>query len=200
MKGTAIYPVPFVQNDGITLTISFNEKVITEADGEKTYEYDTAMLDVTNDLEVVYDAILSQCDVTGLEARKIARKALGIELTLDDAIADKVAKLMAYDDSDAVNEFTLGGVPMWVKLDERQKMKQSLDVLDDDEIWTYWYNLIPITYPVSVFRDMLRKVERYAILCKNNTFLHEKNIRELTTIAEVDAYDFTTGYPDKLEF
>lgn len=37
--------MPFVQNDGMTLTISFNETVITEADGQKTYEYDTATVD-----------------------------------------------------------------------------------------------------------------------------------------------------------
>lgn len=129
----------------------------------------------------------------------VLKHYIGVERTLEMAKQEKIAELYAYDDSNAVNEFTLNGNVMWVKLAERQNMKQSLDVLNDEEMWTYWYQLTPITYPVSVFREMLRKVERYAILCKNNTFLHEKNIRELTSIADVDTYDFTTGYPSKLE-
>lgn len=112
----------------------------------------------------------------------------------------KIAELKRYDKSDAVDEFFLNGNSMWVELEDRKSMAQSLNVLDDDEIWTYWYNLIPITLPVKTFRELMRQVERYALLCKNNTFQHERNIRSCQTIAEVENYDFTIGYPEKLRF
>lgn len=44
MTGASIRPVPFVQNEGLTTTISFNENIITEKDGSKTYEYETVIV------------------------------------------------------------------------------------------------------------------------------------------------------------
>lgn len=44
MTGTSIKPVPFVQNEGLTTIISFNENIITEKDGQKTYEYETVIV------------------------------------------------------------------------------------------------------------------------------------------------------------
>ena len=44
MTGTTTKPVPFVQNEGLTTTISFNENIITEKDGQKTYEYETVIV------------------------------------------------------------------------------------------------------------------------------------------------------------
>lgn len=55
MTGTSIRPVPFVKNEGLTTTISFNENIITEEDGSKTYEYETVI--VNNPL--TYGGIIS---------------------------------------------------------------------------------------------------------------------------------------------
>lgn len=119
-------------------------------------------------------------------------------ITLEKAIARKVVELNRYDNSNAINEFFLSDTSMWVTLNERINMKQSLDVLEDDEQWTYWYNLVPFTFPVYVFKNMLKAVERYAIMCKNRTFEHERNIRALESVEDVENYDFTTGYPEKV--
>ena len=202
MIGTSINQVPFVQNDGLKMTISFNENIITEADGQKTYEYETAVLDVTNDFATVRDAIIAQCDVTSKKAREIARQALGVEPTLDEAKEEKLEDITDYDKSSAVNEFTLAGNPMWLPLEERKSMRQSLIALKAEgiETFTYWLGLTPITMPVAQFEAMLNAVEIYALQCFNVTAQHKANIMALTTLAEVSAYDFTVGYPEKLEF
>lgn len=42
------------------------------------------------------------------------------------------------------------------------------------------------------------KAELYALECYNVTASHKANIEQLTTIEEVEAYDYTIGYPEKL--
>lgn len=194
--------MPFVQNDGAILTISFNEIVTTEADGQKTYNYDYATMPSTEDFATVRDNILVQCDVTPQQACDIARKALGIEPTLDEAKAEKVEVLTAYDKSPAVNLFYLAGNPMWLPLEERKSMRQSLIALKAEgiETFTYWLGLTPITMPVAQFETIMDKVEVYALQCFNVTAQHKANIMELETLEEVSEYDFTTGYPEKLSF
>lgn len=195
--------MPFVQNDGMTLTISFNENIVTEADGQKTYEYDTAVFAVTNDYETVRTAIIAQCEnVSFAEARDIARKALGIEPTLEEAKEDKVYDITTYDKSSAVNEFSLGGNPMWLPLEERKSMRQSLIALKAEgiETFTYWLGLTPITMPVAQFETIMDKVEVYALQCFNVTAQHKAEVMALTTLAEVAQYDITAGYPEKLAF
>lgn len=114
----------------------------------------------------------------------------------------KVASIAAYDKSPAVNEFTLGGNAMWLPLEERKSMRQSLIALKAKGIeeFTYWNDLTPITMPVAQFEAIMDAVEVYALQCFNVTAQHKANVMALTTLEEVSAYDFTTGYPDKLAF
>lgn len=114
----------------------------------------------------------------------------------------KIDCIDAYDKSDAVNSFALMGTPMWLPLEERKNMRQSLIALKAEgiETFTYWLGLTPITMPVAQFETIMDKVEIYALQCFNVTAQHKANIMEMETIADVQAYDFTTGYPDKLEF
>lgn len=203
MKGTSIKQQPFVQNDGINLTISFNEKVTTEADGQNTYEYDTVVLAVTNNFEDVFTAILAQCNnVTWVEARNIARKALGIDPELEDVKEDKVAEIKEYDKSSAVNEFTYQGQPMWIDVDLRVKIQNGLNKCMEigEEIYPVWNGNVCYNIPCNQLNVMLAHLEVYAIKCMDCTNRHRSNVMALTTIAEVQAYDYTVGYPDKLEF
>ena len=47
---------------------------------------------------------------------------------------------------------------------------------------------------------MLQALEIYALACYNVTEEHKAAVNALTTIEEVDAYDYTTDYPEKLSF
>ena len=203
MKGTSLSPIPFVQNDGINLTISFNEKVTTEADGQKTYEYDTVVLAVTNNYQEVFTEILSQCPgISWVEARKIARKTLGIDTELEDVKEDKIAEIDEYDKSNAVNEFTYQGQPMWIDVDLRVKIQNGLNKCMEigEEIYPVWNGNECYNIPCNQLNVMLAHLEVYAIKCMDCTNRHKANVMALTTIAEVTEYDYTVGYPNKLEF
>jgi hypothetical protein len=47
---------------------------------------------------------------------------------------------------------------------------------------------------------MLSALEVYAVDCYNKTTDHQYAINALGTIEEIEAYDFTIGYPEKLIF
>ena len=47
---------------------------------------------------------------------------------------------------------------------------------------------------------MLYKVEIYASQCYDRTQYHISQIKTLETLDEINAYDYTTGYPEKLNF
>ena len=46
---------------------------------------------------------------------------------------------------------------------------------------------------------MLDGIELYASACYDNTQRHLTNIGALSTVEEILAYDYTLGYPEKLE-
>ena len=47
---------------------------------------------------------------------------------------------------------------------------------------------------------MLYALEVYASQCYDNTQRHLATVNGLQSIEEVEGYDYTTGYPTKLEF
>ena len=48
--------------------------------------------------------------------------------------------------------------------------------------------------------EMLSALEVYAIDCYNKTTDHIFNVNSLTTIEEIENYDYRSGYPEKLIF
>lgn len=53
---------------------------------------------------------------------------------------------------------------------------------------------------LDVATQMLYSIEIYASACYDNTQQHLANINALTTIDEVENYDHTSNYPEKLKF
>jgi hypothetical protein len=122
--------------------------------------------------------------------------------TLEDAVEDKLAALAAYDASGEVNSFILAGIPAWITADERAKYNTSIcaaELLNEAAIE------IPLagqffTLPVAQAKMMLAMVQRYADQAAIVTAKHKAAIEALTTLEEVEAYDFTAGYPEKITF
>lgn len=148
--------------------------------------------EITTDEKEVIDAELSNKEDDVIEPI----------IDIDSVKQQKIAEIDAYDTSDAVNEFTLNAVSMWLPLEERKSMRQSLIALKAQEIetFTYWNGLIPITMPVAQFEAIMNAVEVYALQCFNVTAQHKAEVMALTNIAEVERYDITKGYPEKLAF
>ena len=124
------------------------------------------------------------------------------EELLQRAKDSKIAELEAYDSSDAVNSFSIGGQPMWLTVEERQQIATQISAhsaagLDS---MTRWFEGQEYTFPVSTWYQMLTALELYAGDALNVTEGHKAAIKSLQTVQEVEDYDFTTGYPCKMSF
>lgn len=124
------------------------------------------------------------------------------ERTLEIAKAEKIAEITAYDTSEAVNSFMLGNATMWISRDDRISTMNSTTILKNAgvETTTQWYGGQKYTLPCDTLIQMMSALEVYALQCYDVTEEHKAAVNALTTIEEVDAYDYTTGYPEKLSF
>lgn len=124
------------------------------------------------------------------------------ERTLEIAKSEKVAQITDYDTSAAVNSFTLGNATMWISRDDRISLMNSTTILNNagEEETTLWYDGQKYTLPCDTLIQMLSALEVYALQCYDVTEEHKAAVNALTTIEDVDAYDYTTGYPEHLTF
>ena len=124
------------------------------------------------------------------------------EELLEKAKAAKIAEIDRFNSSANVNAFTVNGSPMWLDFDMRSRLKNSIDAADakGHETLTKVYEGIPYTYPIVVWRQMFTDVEDYAGNCQNITEQHKAAVQAMTSIAEVEAFDVTAGYPPNPAF
>lgn len=124
------------------------------------------------------------------------------EELLEQARQNKLAELEAYDNSEEVNSFTVGGKQMWLDAQTRQQLRISLDAMQavGRETVTKWFEGVEYTYPIQTWYQMLAAVEVYAADALNVTELHHKDIQEIDNIEDLEIYDYTVGYPEKLVF
>ena len=120
--------------------------------------------------------------------------------TLGDIIASKVDEINEYDVSENVNSFTLNGESGWIDRNTRVALLHAVDVVEQNggTEYTVWFNEKPMTLPTSVIKQFLNSLELYAISAFNVTNRHIMKVRQLQTIEEVENYDYTRGYPEKV--
>lgn len=121
---------------------------------------------------------------------------------LDRAKKEVLKKIDAYDQSSNVNSFSLNGIQVWLSKDTRIGLMNSLTIEKNagKEESTLWFNNICITINCDAAIQMLSALELYALSCYNITAEHKVTVQNLTTLDEVMSYDFTIGYPEKLDF
>ena len=114
----------------------------------------------------------------------------------------KIAELTVYDKSKAVNYFYIGDVGLWLDKDIRVglQLRFEAEIAKGKDDTTLWHEDMQFPLPLSSALQMLYALELYASECYDNTARHRANINALTTIEEVESYDFTTNYPEKLRF
>lgn len=124
------------------------------------------------------------------------------EELLEKAVMSKIDRINDYDTSDAVNSFVLGGSPMWLDKSTRVGLMNSIGIEKDTgrETTTLWFSGMRFTIPVASAIGMLNALELYALECYNATQAHIAAVSALQTVEEVEAYDYTVGYPEKLVF
>lgn len=127
------------------------------------------------------------------------------EPTIEEVRQQKIAALMAYDESDNVNWFYVDGVGMWYDYTRRGSIKnlvESTMTLGENTItlWTETPPIVGIPLECEAALLMLAQLEVFAGKSKANTQQHWANILALQTKEEIEAYDFTVGYPEKPHF
>lgn len=117
-------------------------------------------------------------------------------------ILNVISKINEYDKSSQVNGVTINGMYTWFNKATRVGLRNSTNVLKKlgNETTSLWINNKEITIKCDQLSDMLDKLEVYALNCFYTTSKHKRNVYQLNTIEEIENYDYTSGYPEKLTF
>ena len=124
--------------------------------------------------------------------------------TEDEVIAElkelKNDEITKYDTSSNVNVFSLNGVDVWLDRDTRVSLMNSTTIAKNmaQENTILWLGTVKITVKCDQAIQLLSALEMYALSCFNKTAEHRNNVEALSTINEIVSYDYTVGYPEKL--
>ena len=151
----------------------------------------------------------SEPDIAELTAELQTWKAYVAERELAVVKMVKKQELMEYDSSSAVNSFEIrrGGEKLtdyWLPRDLRTSLDGDVRACMAQGHSVYVFDIREMDVSLSLdcqkFLDALTTLREYAYTAYNVTSKHLAAIDALGTKEAVESYDFTTGYPSKLEF
>lgn len=122
-----------------------------------------------------------------------------IEPTLEEVKAQKIGEVEMYNMSEDVNTFSINGQPQkWLDCNERSVARNTCGALQRKGQTQVFFG--GAMYPIEFALDCLDDLDIYAMETMASTEVHKANINALATKEEVEAYDFTQGYPETLNF
>lgn len=129
-------------------------------------------------------------------------------ILLKRAKSRKIDEINNYDSSKEVNicyiKTQLDIIPYWANKTERSVLKSAIQDCITMGRETYRLDLREVGVSVDIncekLLQMLSALEVYAIDCYNKTTDHIYAVNNLTTVEEIEAYDYIVGYPEKLTF
>ena len=114
----------------------------------------------------------------------------------------KKDEINRYDSSEEINIFFVNEMPVW--LDKATRAGLMLRFQAESAMGktntSLWYEEYKFDLTIEQALQMLYIIENYASICYDNTQHHLSMINTLETIEDVRAYDYKTGYPEKLKF
>ena len=124
------------------------------------------------------------------------------EKTTDDYKKEKIEEVRHYDESDDVNVFYIQGLEVWLDKQTRTglKLRFESEIAVGKEETSLWYNNMQFPLTLENAMQMLYAIENYASACYDNTQKHIAEIEKLEIKEDIENYDFTVGYPEKLNF
>ena len=190
--------------------INFVKTFIPQGDYKEKYEHGEmmvrhlgAVLDEKMGAYECYECTVPVSEYDEDEVQKAFAKfsAEMDALRLEQAKTDKIAGITAYDTSSAVNGFVLNGLLVWLDKATRVGLMNSTTIAKaaGQETTTLWLGGAKLVVDCDKAIQLLSSLEMYALECFNVTASHKAAVNELTTIEEVEAYDYRTGYPKMLE-
>ena len=90
---------------------------------------------------------------------------------------------------------------MWLDKATRVGLMNSTTIAKNlgQEKVTLWLGSTQLTLACDKAISLLSAIEMYAVQCFDTTAKHKAAISNLSTIEEIEKYDITAGYPEKLE-
>ncbi len=124
------------------------------------------------------------------------------EYDIEEVRKIKVSEIQIFDKSANVNSFDLLDKSMWLDKSTRVGLFNSISIEKNvgKTHTTLWYDAVKYVIPIPNALAMLNALELYALNCYNVTQSHIAVVRSLQTIEEIENYDYTVGYPEKLSF
>ena len=113
-----------------------------------------------------------------------------------------IEEIIRYDSSNEVNEFYIQGISVWLDKVTRAglMLRFNSELALKKDTTTLWYEEQSFTLPLNTAMQMLYALEVYASECYDNTQAHIANVKAIENIDTLKAYDYRTGYPEKLRF
>ena len=107
-----------------------------------------------------------------------------------------------YNESSAVNAFTLYGRTMWLDHNLRQQLRISIEAYKavGKTTATKYFDGVDYTFTIDMWLLMLNTIEVYAAEALNVTEQHKIAVMGLETVEEVINYDYTANYPELINF
>lgn len=120
---------------------------------------------------------------------------------LDDAKNNKINALEEYNDS--VKDFIINDtLHAWFNPNQLESYTNYINaskLLENQQIQLVIADNLFVT-TVNEAERMLASIQLYINQCSIAMFRHKKTIQSMSTVEEVDNYNYTTGYPQKLSF
>ena len=116
--------------------------------------------------------------------------------------SQKLKQIVDYDNSSEVNSFYINGLSAWLDKATRVGLANSIAIekAAGKTETTLYLNGIALTIDIEQAQQILATLELYALDCYRKTEEHKATINALSIIEDVEKYDITLGYPEKLQF
>lgn len=122
--------------------------------------------------------------------------------TLESVKEEVKMRIIQHDSSSEVNVFHVGEFPLWLDKATRAglKLRFEAELALGVEETALWYEGYMFPLNVKDAMQMLYAIEVYASACYDNTQRHLAEVEKMTTIEDVEAYNYCLGYPSPLKF
>ena len=122
------------------------------------------------------------------------------EDTAEDLKKIKLQEIINYDKSEDVNKFFINNFPLWLSREERivikDRFQREKDTGKENTRLLYKGLVLELTPDMGI--HLINMVSAYADQCFDVTEAHKSALNDLTTKEEIQSYDYTVGYPEKI--
>lgn len=122
------------------------------------------------------------------------------EETLKDVRNKILGEIYSYDCSENVNSFTVNGINAWIDRDTRVSLVNSTNarIKLGETTTALWLNGLRLELDCEMLLTLLAQLEVYALNCYDTTEQHKSNVQSFETIEDIENYDYTLNYPEKI--